>query len=362
MGCHTRRTCLALTFVVVLGSGPALAEDRPGVSGDHRNLRYYLDREGRPQPVRTTADWEVRKGQILANMQQVMGELPGQEKRVPLEVQQVEEVPVGKLVRRKITYRTEPASRVAAYLFLPEAGARKRPAVLCLQQTTARGKDEPAGLCGNPNLHYALHLAERGYVTLVPDYPSFGEYKWDFDPKHGYASGSMKAIWDNVRAIDLLQSLPEVDGERIGCIGHSLGGHNTMFTAAFEPRIRVMVSSCGFTRFHKDDMPSWTGPRYMPRIASVYKNDANRVPFDFTEIVGTFAPRPFLACAAVKDSDFDVSGVRDVMAAAKPIYELYGKPDHLAAFYPNTGHDFPAEARKTAYEFLDLHLQRRRPN
>ena len=95
----------------------------------------------------------------------------------------------------------------------------------------------------------------------------------------------MRAIYDNMRAIDLLQSLPEVDAERIGCIGHSLGGHNTMFTAASIRGSRPLVSNCGFTRFHKyygGKLAGWTSPRYMPLIASGYGNDPNRVPFDFT--------------------------------------------------------------------------------
>jgi hypothetical protein len=148
-----------------------------------------------------------------------------------------------------------------------------------------------------------------------------------------------------------------VAGERIGCIGHSLGGHNGRFTAAFDRRLRVIVSSCGFTRFHKDDLPSWTGPRYMPRIATLYGNSADRVPFDFTEIVGTFAPRPFLACAALRDHDFDVGGVRDALASAGRVYELYGKRAHLQGYHPDSKHDFPADARKVAYEFLDRHLR-----
>jgi putative heme-binding domain-containing protein len=331
--------------------------DGPPSYPEHQNLSYYLDRDGQRQPVATIGDWEIRRQHLLANMQEVMGELPGEAKRVPLDVKLIDEVRVGKLIRRKITYQSDPDDRVAAYLFIPNGGKRKSPAVLCLQQTTTLGKDEPAGLGGDPNLSYALHLAQRGYVTLAPDYPSFGEHAYDFAPSRGYQSGTMKAIWDNVRAVDLLQSLPEVDADRIGCIGHSLGGHNTMFTAAFDTRIKVMVSSCGFTRFHKDDMPSWTGPRYMPLIASRFGNDADRVPFDFTEIVGSFAPRPFLACAAVRDDDFDVSGVRDVIAAVKPVYELFGKPDQLAAYYPDSKHAFPDDARTVAYEFLDKHLR-----
>jgi dienelactone hydrolase len=324
---------------------------------EHQDLSYYLDKDGRKVPIKTLEDWEVRRKHILANMQRVMGELPRPDRRVALEVKQSEEVKLDGLVRRKITYQTEPGDRVAAYLFLPPADAKKLPGVLCLHQTSKLGKGEPAGLGGNTNLHYALHLARRGYITLAPDYPSFGDHTWDFDAKHGYASGTMKAIWDNRRAVDLLQSLPEMDGERIGCIGHSLGGHNTLFTAAFEPRLKVIVSSCGFTRFHKDDMPSWTGPRYMPRITSVYKNNADLVPFDFTEVVAALAPRPFLACAAIHDDDFEVSGVRDVMTSVKPVYELHARPGNLAAFYPDSKHDFPADARKTAYEFLDKHLK-----
>ena len=95
---------------------------------------------------------------------------------------------------------------------------------------------------GNPQLHYALHLAERGFVTLAPDYPSFGDYPYTFPSEDGYVSGTMKAIYENTRAVDLLQMLRQVDSERIGCIGHSLGGHNTIFTSAFDTRIKAMVS------------------------------------------------------------------------------------------------------------------------
>ena len=129
-----------------------------------------------------------------------------------------------------------------------------------------------------------------------------------------------------------------------------------MFTAAFEPRLKVIVSSCGFSRFHKDDVPIWNGLHYMPRIASVYHNSADRLPFDFTEIVGTFAPRPFLVCAATNDSDFDVSGVRDVVRGARTVYKMLGRPDALEATYPETPHNFPTETRERAYEFLEHHL------
>lgn len=347
---------MRLTLIFLALVCPAWALAQTPSYPEHQDLLYYLDAAGKKQPVRTAMDWEKRRAHVLAHMQRVMGKLPGDDKRVPADLKVLEEVKVGKLVRRKLSYQTEAKGRVSAYLLLPPE-AKKRPAVLCLHQTVNIGKGEPVGLGGKANLQYALHLAERGFVTFAPDYPSFGDHVWDFDPKNGYQSGTMKAIWDNLRAVDLLQTFSEVDGERIGVIGHSLGGHNAMFTAAFEPRLKVIVSSCGFTRFHRDDMPSWTGPRYMPLITKDFKNDANLVPFDFTEIIGTFAPRPFLACAATKDHDFDVTGVREAMASARPIYELYGKKENLQAYYPEAKHDFPADARKVAYDFLETHLK-----
>jgi len=325
---------------------------------EHQDLSYRLDSDGRKHAVRTPADWAKRRQHILDNLQLVMGRLPGATTRVPLDVKTSEKRSIGELMWQKISFQSDPYDRVPAWLFVPAGSeSKKLPAVLCLHQTVQAGKDEPVGLTGSKNMHYARELAERGYVVLVPDYPSLGEHKYDFAANPEYNSGSMKAIWDNIRAVDLLQSLPEVDGERIGVIGHSLGGHNAMFTAAFEPRLKVIVSSCGFSRFHKDDVPSWTGPRYIPRIASVYKNDADRLPFDFSEIVAAFAPRAFLASAATHDRDFNVSGVRDVMQSAAPIYKLFGRVDALQAVYPESKHDFPPAARRRTYEFLDTHLR-----
>ena len=97
-------------------------------------------------------------------------------------------------------------------------------------------------------------------ATIAPDYPNFGEYQRDVSAM-GYAGASMKAIWNNIRAVDVLTERPDVDAGRIGVIGHSLGGHNATFTALFEPRIRAIVSSCGFNAFpdyFRGDIAGWS--------------------------------------------------------------------------------------------------------
>lgn len=332
----------------------------PSLYRDHVDLSYFYNALGKRQSIESKSDWLKRRKQILADMQLIMGPLPSPINPVELEMKILEEVKTAKFTRQLISYHTDSGDRrVRAYLFLPPSMEAKRAAVLCLHQTIAIGKKEPAGLGGNPQLHYAKHLAERGFVTLAPDYPSFGEYDYSFPLQDGYVSGTMKAIYDNFRAIDLLQSLAEVDGGRIGCIGHSLGGHNTIFTAAFDSRIKVMVSNCGFTRFHKyyeGKLKCWTSARYMPLINDKYENDPDQVTFDFPEIIASFAPRPFLASSPIHDANFEVSGVKDSMAQALKIYRLYDAEHNLQANYPNAAHSFPKEAREVAYRFLEKHL------
>jgi dienelactone hydrolase len=311
------------------------------------------------------ADWEMRRAQVLANFQIVAGRLPPADAKLPLDVRVEEEARVGDLVRRKITLATAAGQRVAAYLFLPPAaGKGKRcPAVLCLHPTGAAGKQLVAGLTDKPNRGYALELARRGYVALAPDYPTFGDYAVDLSGRSD-PGGTMRAIRDNVRCVDLLVSLDQVDAEHIGAIGHSLGGHNAIFTAVFEPRIKAVVSSCGFTRFHKykgGNLAGWASPRYMPKIASAYGNDPDRVPFDFPELIAAIAPRAFFTSSPLHDDNFDVGGVRDCIAAAAPVYKLLGAPENLQAVYPDCAHDFPDAAREQAYAFLDRHLRMPKP-
>ncbi len=353
-----------------LGEG---AMTQPPFYSDKFRLLVYQDAQGTLHPIRSVAEWHLRRQHILANMQQVMGALPDESKRVPLEVQVLEEQPMEHFVRRKITFVPEPNDRVPAWLLIPKSVLndrnRKVPAMLCLHQTTQIGKDEPVGLGGNPNLHYAKELAERGYVTLAPDYlggdipevsikGGFGEYRTD-PYALGYASGTMKGIWNHMRAIDLLQSLPFVASDRIGVIGHSLGGYNALFLAAFDERVKVVVSSCGFTSFVKyrgGDLTGWSHRGHMPRIATVYGKDPAKMPFEFSEVLAAIAPRALFINAPLHDDIFDVTGAGDCVAAALAVYALFDKGNGLVVHHPNCRHDFPPTVREAAYRFVDAVL------
>jgi len=355
---NTMRVQLVSLCILIVEMVMPVAQAAPPFYADKLNLMVYADGQGQLRPVASTTDWQRRRADILANMQLVMGEMPPDSRRVSLDMQVLEETDGLHCRRLKITYVPEAGDKCFAYLFLPKREG-KHPAMLCLHQTTGIGKSEPAGLGGLPNLHYALELAKRGYVTLAPDYPNFGDY--EFDPyAHGYVSATMKGIWNHRRALDLLQSLPQVDPQRIGCIGHSLGGHNTLFLAAFDERVKVAVSSCGFNSFTKymgGDLTGWSHRGYMPRIKEVYDCNPAKMPFDFTEILGAIAPRVVFVNAPTGDSNFEIGGVEDCLKAAAPVYALYHASDRLQAAHPDCGHDFPPAVREQAYEFIDKVLK-----
>jgi dipeptidyl aminopeptidase/acylaminoacyl peptidase len=327
---------------------------------DRTKLLVWRDDRDREHAITKPADWQRRRAHILAAMQQVMGPLPAAERKVPLDIQLSEEAKSDHYIRRKITFAVEKGDRVPAYLFLPRGVKGKVPAVLCLHPTSREfGKGIAAGIGGKADRHYAVHLAERGYVTLAPDYVNMGEYK--FDPyRNGYTSATMKGIWNHMRAVDLLCSLPEVDADRIGCIGHSLGGHNSMFVAVFDERIKCVISNCGFCsfpRYMKGNLAGWSHDGYMPRIRTAYDLNPEKMPFDFTEVTAALAPRPFLAIAPTRDHNFDAEGVKDCISAARPVYELLEAGKALKALYPDGDHNFPDDSRKAAYEWLDRWLK-----
>jgi len=330
---------------------------------DHSNLLVLRDADGGERPITTKAEWEERLKHIRANIELVMGALPDETQRVPLDVEIVSEELTDKYIRRKVKFTPEPNDRVPAWILIPRQipPMTKAPAMLCLHQTNNVGKDEPVGLGGLQALRYAHELAEMGFVCIAPDYPSFGEYRYDFKTQGAhYASGSMKAIWNNIRAVDLLETLPQVDKNRIGVIGHSLGGHNALFTAFFDSRLKAVVTSCGFTPFHdyyKGQLKGWTSDRYMPRIRDQYQNDPNKVPFDFYEILAGLAPRGCYSNSPINDSNFEVEGVRKAFKKAESVFSLYDANDRLKLATPDALHDFPEAQRIESYQWLKQQLK-----
>lgn len=346
-------------------SGQAQGQDAPWYE-DRTNLLFYKDDQGKPLPVKSPKDWARRVAHIRANMERVMGAVP-EKSALPLDLKIDAETPLRHYTRQHVTFVAEEGDRLPGWLLVPDGASAKdkRPAMICLPGSSAPGKDTPAGLTASADRAYAHELVERGYVCLVLDYPLLHTAEYKTDPyalKHD--SATMKGIVNHRRGVDVLQSLPFVDAEAIGVIGHSLGGHNALFLAVFDERVKAVVSSCGFNVFAKHnggDVRAWSSRYYMPRIKSVYGDVPAKIPFDFTEVLAALAPRAVFVNAPLHDApDFEVSGVRDCFTAAIPVYrEVFKAEDRLAVRYPDAGHAFPAAERQAAYAFLDQHLRPR---
>lgn len=339
----------------------------PASRVERTNLLVVHSANGVLRPVRGVEDWRQRRASILAAMQEIMGPLPGPKRRVALDPEITEEVDCGNYVRRTIRYAAEPGSRVPAFLLVPKLVLTKpgrAPAVLALHQTHAEGQKVVVGLGNSPNDEYGVALVERGFVVLAPPYPMLANY-WPDLKALGYESGTMKAIWDNIRGLDYLASLPFVQTNGFGAIGHSLGGHNGIFTAVFDERIRVVVSSCGldsFVDYYAGDASvwkperGWCQQRYMPKLLA-YAGRLDQLPFDFAEVIGALAPRVCLINAPKGDTNFRWRSVDEMAGAAKLVFQLYGQPEHLLVEHPDCGHLFPPELRQMAYAFLEQHLR-----
>lgn len=337
------------------------------------------------RPEATAAAWPARRAELRRVLETFLGRPP--EAVAPLDARVDAEVKLeGGLLRRTVRFQSEPGEFIPAYVFVPERVSKPLPAVLCPHQTVQLGKDEPAGLRGNPRLAMALALARRGFVTLTYDAACFGERH---DPASGHygdaipfyrrhARWSMmgKMAWDLSRAVDYLSGQSFVDKARIGSIGHSHGGYTTWFGLALDERIAAGVSSCGFDTFrHDGNSYRWShATALLPRLgfyvssphihirnySGVPDSRVIEIPFDMHWVLALIAPRPLMLTASDDDNVFPNGGwsTRQAEARLRPVYQLLGAPDRFETFYFRGGHGFPLASEERAFTFLDRWLNR----
>lgn len=316
--------------------------------------------------------WARRRAETRAKISALLGEAPGL--RPPLNARILETQREAGYVRHRVQYQSEPADVVSAYLLVPE-GKGPFPAVLALHQSTPHGKSEVAGLAGEANYQFGLDLVQRGYVVLAPDSIAAGQRVYpDSDPfqtsgfyrKRPRWSAMGKMLWDHQRGLDFLETLPDVDPQRIGAIGQSLGGHNAMMLAAMDERVRVVVISGGYQTLASDERRlRWAREDegkfvYWPQIREALKGGRNEdLPFDFHDILALILPRPLLQLAATEDKTFprfdSLVQVHGMLADLNR-RAFGGAADIVSSFFRGP-HDFPAPQRAQAYEFLRRHLK-----
>lgn len=328
-------------------------DDRAGLSD-----RAYFERiaaEMRPGMAfraESVDEWGEWRAGLVTQLKDLIGAFP--ERRVPLDPRTIDEREEERYTRRRIVFRSEPGALVSAYLLLPKTRrfGERTPAVLCLHGH-GRGKDDVAGIAPSLkerqrrirplNYDYGHQLAERGYIVLIPDARAFGERGED-GMDCAWASTTALLLgrtlvglrtWDAIRAIDYLQSLADVDPERIACVGLSWGGTHTMYTAALDERVRVAVISGAFGTFKDTLIDAPECPcQYVPHLLRHA---------DLPDIVSLIAPRPLLIESGTGDQHHTIEVVHDAYRDVRRAYRVLSAEDRVALDVFAGGHRFNGE-------------------
>ena len=317
----------------------------------------------------TKEAWPQERDRIVRAATNLLGAFP--EERVALDPRTISEEDCGSYVRLKVTLQVHHGDRMPAYVLVPKNLRGRVPAMICFYGTTSgAGKETTVGLSGGKpgspperNRSFAVDMVNAGFVAFAGDYLRDGERikpgrppydTTDFYREFPDWSIHGKDCWDTSRAIDYLQTLPFVDAERIGMVGHSYGGHSTIFTAALEPRIKVALANGPVSDFLHHGL-HWAVPKgggnsqSLPALRPYVLDHTVPAPITFYEFTSLIAPRPLWVGQA--------AGERRPMeeencAAVKQVYQALGASERVKYVWYAGDHDFPPEARADAVAWL----------
>jgi len=267
-----------------------------------------------------------------------------------------------------VTYQAEPDDAVPALLLIPDGVDEKHPApaVAVWHQHAGQwaiGKSEPAGLAGKPMHYTGVALAKLGYVVLCPDALCFGERQSQRLEGVNYerfvflryvVSGkclAWKSILDMRRGIDYLCSRPEVQKDRIGCYGHSMGSTHTWLVGPWEPRIKCLVGNCclpTYEAIHRTYLLHCF-PNFIPGLFQYG---------DTPDIVSLIAPRPLHMNFGENDMGSPILEVRKGVEKIASVYKNAGADDKFSYFIEkDTGHVLSEQMWKLTRDWFAKHLR-----
>ncbi len=267
-----------------------------------------------------------------------------------------------------VLYDVEPGAAVPAHLLLPDdvSARNPAPAVAVWHQHAGQyhlGKSEPAGLAGDPMHHTGAALAREGYVVLCPDALCFEERQDDrqegvnferFEFLRYVVAGqclAWKNILDMKRAVDYLQSRPEVQSDKIGCYGHSMGSTHTWLVGPWEERITCLVANCclpTYAAIHREHMLHCF-PNFIPGLFALG---------DTPDVAALIAPRALHMNFGDQDRGSPIDEVRRAMPIIQKAYDEWGTRENFSYYIEEgAGHVLSDEMWRLTKEHFAKHLR-----
>ncbi len=315
------------------------------------------------------ADWQAWQEALYARLMELMAPWPEPVEPVLRPLGDPIDKP-GHIVQR-VAYTVEAGLEATAWLLQPKQprllASGKSPAVAALHGHGAGGSHSvagnPLGLPGleseinGHNYDYAAQLADRGYFVLAPDARGWGDrgplFAGAWPGRDGcnvaHIMGELTG-WclqtlntsDDMRALDILAALPEVDGEALGALGLSFGGTRTLYLAATDRRVKCAVVACYLSLWssYAIGMGNFCGSQYVPKLGAEC---------ELPDLFGLIAPRPLLCEVGEKDDGFPVQASLEAWAQVARIYQAAGVPEKAALDLFDGGHQFSG---RLAFDFL----------
>lgn len=322
--------------------------------------------------IQTAEDWAKHRAVLHQRFLDLIRDQHKPKKPV-LDLQVHETVDVeGLYSRQLISYAVEEGERAHAYLAVPHRAAgntEKLPAIVVMHGTFEKGIEQAAGLVDDATKAHLHHLAQAGYVVIAPEHfvsgrriPPEGSYDTArFHQKHPEWTAVGKFTYEHSIAIDVLETLDAIDKDRIGAMGHSLGGQGTIFLSAYDTRVKAAVDNCSAAFFrHNDHVEHWSRDHWYVYFKHIRPKlmEGQLPPIDFHEVMALSAPRAFLDVSALNDGTRLTQKQRVLMLLkVADVYQILGKPENFEFFVHQRGHSMPMETRQLMVAFFDSHLK-----
>ncbi len=320
--------------------------------------RYRAIGRGLRFQATSVEEWRIWQQALRARIHELQG--IGRLIPTPPNPRITESVQCDGYVRQRVEIETEPGVVMPFYVLIPDQLEGTAPAVIAPHGHASGGKLAPAGIASTPamaetisqhNYDYGVQAVRRGYVVFCPDARGFGERRESFSaaPELLLDSSCRQLAhmalplgltvagmwtWDLMVLLDYVATRAETQGEKIGCIGLSGGGLQTLWLAALDERIACAVIS-GYMYGIEDSLLHLSG-----------NCDCNYIPHmwetaDMGDVAALIAPRPLLIEAARQDSLNGPRGIDNVTEQCeitRRAYALLGATDRYATDYFDGGH------------------------
>lgn len=304
------------------------------------------------KPPTSPDAWKQQSTKLRADLLAAWGGFPAE--KCPLDPQEHGELKRDGYVVKKVTFQTRPGVRMPANLYLP-SGEGKRAAILMVHGHWKGAKQDPVVQAR------CIGAAKLGFVVLCVDAfgageravgTALGEYHGDTTAATLLPVGlplSGLQVYENMRAVDYLQSLPQVDGAKIGITGASGGGNQTMYAGAYDERFKAVVPVCSVGNYQAYLGAACCLCEVVPGALKFTEEGA---------VLGLVAPRALMVINATKDArQFSVDEARRSLAYARPVFDLFRKPGSVRHAVFDSGHDYSKAMREEMYGWMALHLR-----